>query len=227
MGRRLLFISKYPEIVREFLDAMGEKDIQIDTASNGIEAAARIKKIEYEVVVTGLSLDGYNGEQIITYLNKSHPNTVCIIYTTTISPAQLHFFMNERDVFRVFLRPVDFHKEFFSALEEAFEYYDVRVKNAEEEELQEEEVERKKKEAVQFEQRLDLQRRVQPSMVEYLKRLCGLTLMEYGGAVDAAQIEEIKKLEWETVQLCCEGEEDSYEKLLRAEQNIQRIQQIR
>ena len=130
-------------------------------------------------------------------------------------------------MFRVFLRPVDFHKEFFSALEEAFEYYDVRVKNAEEEELQEEEVERKKKEAVQFEQRLDLQRRVQPSMVEYLKRLCGLTLMEYGGAVDAAQIEEIKKLEWETVQLCCEGEEDSYEKLLRAEQNVQRIQQIR
>lgn len=227
MARRLLFISKYPEIVQEFLDAMEEKDIQIDTASNGIEAAARIKKIEYEVVVTGLSLDVYNGEQIITYLNKSHPNTVCIIYTTTISPTQLHFFINERDVFRVFLRPVDFHKEFFSALEEAFEYYDVRVKNAEDEEEQEVELERRKKEAVQFAHRLDLQKRVQPNMVEYFKRLFGLTLMEYGGNIDAAQIEQIKKLEWETVDLCCEGKDDSKEKLERAEQNIQRIRQVK
>lgn len=231
MGRRLLFISKYPEIVREFLDAMGEKDIQIDTASNGIEAAAKIKKIEYEVVITGLSLDGFNGEQIITYLNKSHPNTVCIIYTTTISPAQLHFFINERNVFRVFLRPVDFHKEFFGALEEAFEYYDVRVKNAEDEAEQEKDLERKKKDAAQLAHRRKLQKQIQHNVENYMKRLCGLTLMEYGGAMDAAQIEELKKLEWQTVELCKEREEDSeeadQERLERAEQNIRRIRQNR
>lgn len=231
MGRRLLFISKYPEIVREFLDAMEEKDIQIDTASNGIEAAARLKKMEYEVVVTGLSLDGFNGEQIITYLNKSHPNTVCIIYTTTISPAQLHFFINERNVFRVFLRPVDFHKEFFNALEEAFEYYDVRVRNDEDKAEQEKNLERKMKAASSITYRRKLQKQVQHNTEGYMKRLCGLTLMEYGGAMDAAQIEALKKLEWQTVELCKEREEDSKaadeERLGRAEQNIQRLGQIR
>ena len=104
----LLFISKYPEIIHEFTDAMKDRDIEIETAINGIEAAAKIKKKNYDIVITGLSLEGYNGEQIITYLNKTAPSTVCIIYTTTISSAQLHFFINARNVFRVFLRPVDF-----------------------------------------------------------------------------------------------------------------------
>ena len=120
----LLFISKYPQIIHEFTDA-------IETAINGIEAAAKIKKKNYDIVITGLSLEGYNGEQIITYLNKTAPSTVCIIYTTTISSAQLHFFINERNVFRVFLRPVDFRGAFWEALEEAYEYHAVQVKNEE------------------------------------------------------------------------------------------------
>ena len=78
----LLFISKYPQIIHEFTDAMKDRDIEIETAINGIEAAAKIKKKNYDIVITGLSLEGYNGEQIITYLNKTAPSTVCIIYTT-------------------------------------------------------------------------------------------------------------------------------------------------
>ena len=132
MEKRLLFISKYKDIIQEFLDAMKDKDIEIETADNGLDAAALLKKNEYQIVVTGLTMDGYNGEQLISYINRAHPNTVCIIYTTTISAAQLHFFINKRDVFRVFLRPVNFRAEFFEALEEAFEYYAVKVKNSEE-----------------------------------------------------------------------------------------------
>ena len=108
MEKRLLFISKYKDIIQEFLDAMKDKDIEIETADNGLDAAALLKKNEYQIVVTGLTMDGYNGEQLISYINRAHPNTVCIIYTTTISAAQLHFFINKRDVFRVFLRPVNF-----------------------------------------------------------------------------------------------------------------------
>jgi len=54
----LLFISKYPEIIHEFTDAMKDRDIEIETAQNGIEAAAKIKKKNYDVVITGLSLEG-------------------------------------------------------------------------------------------------------------------------------------------------------------------------
>ena len=122
MARNLLFINKHAEIIQEFSREMADKNFEIDIAENGIDAAILLRQKEYQVVITGLVLDGFNGEQIVTYINKTYPDTVCIIYTTTISAAQLHFFVNERDVFRVFLRPVNFRKEFFEALSEAFEY---------------------------------------------------------------------------------------------------------
>ena len=175
MSRKLLFISKYPDIIQEFLVAMDGKEVEIDIASNGIEAASRLKKNVYQVVVTGLSLDGYNGEQIITYLNKNFPNTVCIIYTTTISPAQLHFFINERSVFRVFLRPVDFNKEFYTALEEAFEYYDVRVANEQDEANRGAEAEQKEKETIKIRQRTARQEQMRRMAGGYMKRLTAIS----------------------------------------------------
>lgn len=134
MKRNLLFINKYPEIIDEFTREIGDKEIDVDIADNGIDAAMLLKKKEYQVVITGISLDGFNGEQIVTYVNKTYPDTVCILYTTTISAAQLHFFLNERDVYKVFLRPVNFRQEFFQALEEAFGYNEIRKKNHEEQE---------------------------------------------------------------------------------------------
>ena len=226
MDRRILFISKYPEIVQEFLDAMKGKEVEIDTASNGIEAAAKLKKNVYQVVVTGLSLDGYNGEQLITYLNKKCPNTVCIIYTTTISPAQLHFFINEREVFRVFLRPVDFHGEFFLALEEAFEYYDVRVKNSEEAEEESEREELRRQEVKKIAKKLNRQKRMEEQMRRYMKRQMELSLCEYAGDVDAEIVQQMKKLEWENVDLCVSQEGNGNENLMQARENIGKLKTL-
>lgn len=216
MGRKLLFISKYPEIIQEFLVAMDGKEIEIDVASNGIVAAGQLKKNKYEVVVTGLSLDGYNGEQIITYINKSFPNTVCIIYTTSISPSQLHFFMNERNVFRVFLRPVDFNKEFYEALEDAFGYYDVRVANEQDDASRAEDVERKAKETDELRERLLGQQRMLPYANRYMKRLTALSLQEYAN-LNAETKENIKAMEWKAVDLCLGAKGTGEEELTEAE----------
>ena len=181
MEKRLLFISKYKDIIQEFLDAMKDKDIEIETADNGLDAAALLKKNEYQIVVTGLTMDGYNGEQLISYINRAHPNTVCIIYTTTISAAQLHFFINKRDVFRVFLRPVNFRAEFFEALEEAFEYYAVKVKNSEENVERKEKMKEYKNGILAIQQKIENQDNAKISMNHYMQRLVNYTLKEYGG----------------------------------------------
>lgn len=223
MSRNLLFISKYPDIVQEFLDAMQGQEIEIDTASNGNLAAANLKKKNYQVVVTGLSLDGYNGEQIITYLNRNFPNTVCIIYTTTITPAQLYFFINERDVFRVFLRPVDFRGEFFQALEEAYEYYDVRMKEQEEAADMTVEMEKKKRECQAIEKRLALWEKERDGMCRYIKRLTALSLQD---EKELAAAEEKKKLEWEIADLCTAPDEKGQESLARAGECLERLKQL-
>lgn len=222
--RTLLFISKYPQIIQEFQEAMGDKAIQIDTATNGIEAAAKLKKSAYQVVVTGLSLEGYNGEQIITYLNKNIPNTVCIIYTTTISPAQLHFFINERNVFRVFLRPVDFRKEFFEALEEAFEYHDVQVKNTEEAVSRKEEQKHQREEIIAINQRMHLQNQARSCMKRYMRRLMELSLKEYATQrLGPEQIEQMERMEKTAVDYCCEQGEHVNEALAKAEEVIEDV----
>lgn len=219
MDRKLLFISKYPDIIQEFLVAMDGKEIAIDVASNGIEAVTQLKKNEYQVVVTGISLDGYNGEQIITYLNKNYPNTVCIIYTTTISPSQLYFFINERNVFRVFLRPVDYRQKFFTALEDAFEYYDVRIANQRDENARDEATEDKKRRCREIEQKLTQSKLEKPYANQYMKRLAQLTLQTYADKLDAEQKQIILGAECRAIDLCL-GKDGSNAESMAAAENL-------
>ena len=111
MKRNLLFISRYPEIIDEFQGILEEKQIETDIAQNGTDAMELLKQKEYQILVTDLNLDGYNGDKIISYVNQVFPNTICMLYTNSISAVQLGFYLNKRDVFRVFLRPVNFRQD--------------------------------------------------------------------------------------------------------------------
>ncbi|MEI3048860.1 MAG: response regulator [Roseburia inulinivorans] len=126
MKRNLLFISRYPEIIDEFQGILEEKQIETDIAQNGTDAMELLKQKEYQILVTDLNLDGYNGDKILSYVNQEFPDTICMLYTNSISAVQLGFYLNKRDVFRVFLRPVNFRQEFMQALEEAYEFYDLK-----------------------------------------------------------------------------------------------------
>lgn len=234
-SRKILFVNKYEEEVYEFLNAMGENElaVDIDIVANGTDAINMLNRDEYQIVVTGLSLDGYNGEQVITYINKNFPNVVCIIYTTTISAAQLHFFINERNVFRVFLRPVNFHGEFFQALEDAFEYYEVRMKDQEEAVARERTFEEQRMGIFSLETRMEKQPQALRGMEHYMRRLMLATLKEYGGLTGAnaagiapADMEKLvnrKNLEWKAVDLCCSQDEAYAEHLEQAEKIVSHI----
>lgn len=227
MGRRILFISKYPEIVQEFLDAMRDReDIEIDTAGDGKEAALLLKKKEYQIVVTGLTLEWYNGEQLITYVNKNFPNTVCIIYTTTISTAQLQFFMNKRDVFRIFLRPVNFRMEFLEALDEAFEYYDVRLRDNEEEQERKAQLEHYRKSIVDMECKLNAQKKERDDMARYMKKLMTFSMEEYAGRLTAEGKRQLKELECEVVDMSCGQDGELKANLPKAEIAVQKIHEL-
>ena len=126
MKRNLLFISRYPEIIDEFQGILEEKQIETAISHNVTDLMELLKQKEYQILVTDLNLDGYNGDKIISYVNQVFPNTICMLYTNSISAVQLGFYLNKRDVFRVFLRPVNFRQEFMQALEEAYELYDLK-----------------------------------------------------------------------------------------------------
>ena len=81
MKRNLLFISRYPEIIDEFQGILEEKQIETEIAQNGTDAMELLKQKEYQILVTDLNLDGYNGDKIISY---SRIQSVCYIQIRSV-----------------------------------------------------------------------------------------------------------------------------------------------
>ncbi len=124
MENNLLFVNQNQDIIQEFLTAMeGRKgNLVIDTADSGLEAAYLLKKKKYKVVVTGLDLPTFDGSKIIEYLNRNYPETVCIVYTWRLELAHLRLLINERKVFRIFQRPVKYHKIYDAVMDGMVKY---------------------------------------------------------------------------------------------------------
>lgn len=126
MKNNLLFVNQNKEIIKEFLDAMKGNDFEIDTTDSGLEAAVLLQKKQYKVVVTGINLATYDGTKIIAYLNEYCPETLCIVFTVRLELAHLKLLINERKVFRIFQRPVDYSGKLYEAIMDAFTCYDAR-----------------------------------------------------------------------------------------------------
>ena len=218
----LLFINKRKEVVQKFLDAIKDRGILADTAENGIEAAALLKKKEYQVVVTGTVLDGYNGEQIISYINRVYPDTICIVYTTALNAAQIRFFVNKRDVFRIIRRSVNFTPEFFTALEEAFEYYGVKKQCTEEKEKRSAQIAENERKTGEIKRKLERLEDAKPGLVNYMKRLTRYTLGEYNANMNKEERKKLSAVEDGMIDLCG----GSLTSLERAENAVQYLQQI-
>ena len=138
MKDNVLFINRDSAEIKEFYDAMQDYAFEIDTADSGLEAAVLLHKKNYKVVVTGMNLSTYDGTKLIAYLNVHCPYTACIVYTTRIDLAQLRLLVNKRDVFRIFLKPVNYRGDFYHAIQDGFTYYDMRKAEQEDQKFREE-----------------------------------------------------------------------------------------
>lgn len=128
MENNLLFVNQNHDIIRQFTQVMREYDFKIDTADNGRDAIAFLKRRKYKVMVTGMDLSHIDGSKLIAYLNKYFPQTVCIVYTRRLELAHLKLLVNERKVFRIFQNTADFGGEIYSAIMDAFDNYDMQQK---------------------------------------------------------------------------------------------------
>ena len=199
MDRNLLFIGKYPEIREELHDVLEEKMIETDIVDNGTDAMELMKKKEYQVVITGLVLDGFNGDQILSYIYTNHPNTICMIYTHAISAVQLEFYLNKRNVFRVFLRPVNFRQEFMQALEEAYEFSDLKKHDRETRQQRLDILEENRRAIIEMEKLLEHQNKGWKDFQKFSELLLNFTAERYGA--DLSQEQRIQYLSKEKILL--------------------------
>ena len=187
MKRNLLFISRYPEIIDEFQGILEEKQIETEIAQNGTDAMELLKQKEYQILVTDLNLDGYNGDKILSYVNQKFPDTICMLYTNSISAVQLGFYLNKRDVFRVFLRPVNFRQEFMQALEEAYEFYDLKKRDRDSRQERLKQLEGNRKAIAEIEKIIENQNESWKDFEVFAERLLGFTMERYGRNLNTEQ----------------------------------------
>ena len=123
---KILFVNKRPGLIEEFVEAMSLFEFEIDTATNGADALKLLERTEYKVVVTGLIMDEMDGVQLISKINQNYPSVACVVLTTRMNVAQLAYLINQLDVYRIYLRPVDLKGHFAEMLMDALSYYDHR-----------------------------------------------------------------------------------------------------
>ena len=126
MGNKILFVNKRPGLIEEFVEAMASFEWGIDTATNGADALKLLERTEYKVVVTGLIMEEMDGVQLISKINQNYPSVACVVLTTKMNVAQLAYLINQLDVYRIYLRPVDLKGRFAEMLMDALSYYDHR-----------------------------------------------------------------------------------------------------
>lgn len=124
MENKILFVNKRANLTDEFIAAMEETDFTISTAKNGLEAIEKLKEQQYKVVITGLIMDEVDGNQLIAHINKEYPSTACVVLTTRMNIGQLAYLVNQLEVYRIYLRPVDLRGLFLEMLKDAVIYYD-------------------------------------------------------------------------------------------------------
>ena len=127
MENNILFVNKRANFTEEFLIAMAGSDFAITTVKNGFEAIKRLKEQEYKVVITGLIMEELDGNQLIAHINREYPSTVCVVLTTKMNVGQLAYLVNQLEVYRIYLRPVDLEGQFLEMLKDAVIYYDHRL----------------------------------------------------------------------------------------------------
>ena len=194
MKRNLLFISRYPEIIDEFQGILEEKQIETEIAQNGTDAMELLKQKEYQILVTDLNLDGYNGDKIISYVNQVFPNTICMLYTNSISAVQLGFYLNNRDVFRV-----------LKALEEAYELYDLKKHDRDSRQERLKQLEDNRKAIAEIEKIIENQNGRWKDFEIFADRLLGFTMERYGTAWNVEQRNQYFAKEKKLLKAMCEN----------------------
>lgn len=223
MEKKLLFINHRKEEIQAFTEVVQQNEIIVDTADNGIDAALLIKKNTYGVIILDMELKGYDGEQLIKFLNKAYPNTVCIVYMVAITQGQLSFLLNKRNVFHIFLSPANFKEEFLPMIEEGFIVYSVNNANTKEENELEEKYQKRERDIVEKSKILEQQKKETQLFFEFSRRVVEETLWIFGKEIEEkdkkiilAYEKGILKKAQKILKDSCHGFEDM-ERMLREE----------
>lgn len=77
--KRTILIVDDEEIIREFLSEVLRDNYDISMACDGDEAIEKLKKKQYDLVITDLKMPRVSGEEVVKYANDTYPNAKVVV----------------------------------------------------------------------------------------------------------------------------------------------------
>ena len=81
MKRRILIADDEEIVLRSCLRILSSDDLIIDTASNGLEAIAKIGETRYDMLILDIKMPKMNGIEVLQRVKESHPDIDVIMIT--------------------------------------------------------------------------------------------------------------------------------------------------
>lgn len=144
MDKNVLFIHSRQEEIDAFRGALEGTPFVVDTTSDGKEALVMLQKKAYGVVITNRAVEGADGGTIIQYVSKHLPQTKCILNAIALNKGDLQYFINEMQVYRIFLAPVHYRSEMLPVIEEIMINYESQYLEYTEEKMKEDQLQQQK-----------------------------------------------------------------------------------
>ena len=89
MMKKVLLVDSYEEI-RDLLHLeLSGHGLQVETASNGMEAQAHLNANQVDLVITAYAMPHMNGAELITDINKQFP-ALPVVLLSMLSPDEMN-----------------------------------------------------------------------------------------------------------------------------------------
>jgi YesN/AraC family two-component response regulator len=80
-GERILIVDDEKLIVEMLKDALSDDNLGIETALSAESAFTRMKKVDFDVVMTDIHLPGFSGLELLKQIKERSPRTEVIVFT--------------------------------------------------------------------------------------------------------------------------------------------------
>jgi DNA-binding NtrC family response regulator len=124
-NNNLLFVDDEMNMLSMIKRNFINSNYKIFLASNAKKALEIIKENEIKVIITDLQMPEMNGIELIERIEKQNSNMIKMVLTGNNQVPNILATINNGNIFRYIVKPINFKEELFPVLEEACKLYDI------------------------------------------------------------------------------------------------------
>ena len=126
---KVLFVDDEENILNALRRGLIDADYQCFFVSNGYDALEIIKNNVISVIVTDMRMPKMDGLTLLKEVKVISPDTVRIVLSGYTQLQQILATINQADIFKFITKPWDMDEEFRVVIDQALEYYNLRMES--------------------------------------------------------------------------------------------------